>query len=39
MRENKSFIPQDYNVFAGLDVDKKSIVVTCFFTNETESYK
>jgi transposase len=28
MRENKSFIPQDYDVFAGLDVDKKSIAAT-----------
>ena len=27
MRE-KSFIPADYDVFAGLDVDKRSIAVT-----------
>ena len=28
---NQTFIPRDYDVFAGLDVDKKSISVT--FTN------
>jgi len=27
----KTFIPHDYDVFAGLDVDKRSISVT--FTN------
>jgi transposase len=29
--ENKAFVPRDYDVFAGLDVDKRSISVT--FTN------
>ena len=29
---SKAFIPRDYDVFAGLDVDKKSISVT--FTNQ-----
>src|SRR5215510_5783414 len=32
----KAFIPQDYDVFAGLDVDKKSISVT--FSNHPQGF-
>ena len=30
----KTFIPQDYDVFAGLDVDKRSISVTFMITKD-----
>ena len=32
----KAFIPQEYDVFAGLDVDKKSISVT--FSNHQQGF-